>query len=139
MVQRICRNCGIEYQAKHPRGIYCSGRCGYEWRASNNPPCSIDGCDHPRQRQGMCQTHFTRKRDGRPIDAPVKRRRKWGVVCAVEGCGRSGGRGNGLCGAHAYRLKRYGDVQAERPVKALAPKGAGYVDSNGYRCINGTK
>jgi ribosomal protein S27AE len=139
MYERTCLNCGKGFKAKHRNGKYCSERCGYEWRRGNNPPCSVQGCGHSAQREGMCPAHFARKRDGRPVDAPLKRRRSWGVVCSVDGCGRSGGHGHGLCGAHYYRLKRHGDVLAHIPVKTQRPNGEGWIDSNGYRCINGVK
>lgn len=139
MLDRICCNCGLEYQAKHPNSKYCSERCGYEWRLYNNPPCSVPRCDGKSQREGMCQTHFGRKRDGRPIEAPIKRRRKWGVICWVEGCGRPGSHGEGLCGAHAARLKTHGDVLAHVPVKTQQPNGTGWIDGQGYRRISAEK
>ena len=81
----------------------------------------------------MCQAHAVRLRDGRDLYAPLKRRRPQGIICEVPGCGRNGGHGGGLCSTHAWRLKKHGDVQADRPIKAIAPKGSGWIDSNGYR------
>jgi hypothetical protein len=73
------------------------------------------------------------------MDAPIKRRRPWGVLCSVEGCGRPGTSGDGLCGTHYYRRKKHGDVLAHVPVDTKAPAGTGSVDSNGYRSIAGKK
>lgn len=133
-----CRDCGTEIVKRHPAHTYCNAACAYRWRSKNQrKPCEHPGCDGTAVPPvTLCSAHLSRKRSGRDMDAPIKRRRSWGVVCSVEGCDRSGGHGHGLCGAHAYRLKRHGDVMAHVPVKDMAPKGSGYVNSNGYRIIN---
>lgn len=45
-------------------------------------------------------------------------------VCSVTGCGRPGRIKNGvvLCGGHETRLRRHGDVQADKPLRGSAPK-----------------
>lgn len=37
-------------------------------------------------------------------------------TCSIEGCGRKH-KARGLCQAHALRLKKYGSVDAQRPIR----------------------
>lgn len=37
-------------------------------------------------------------------------------ICSIEGCGRPH-QGYGYCASHSGRLKRYGDPQADRPIR----------------------
>lgn len=98
-------------------------------------PCVIEGCEVlGTGSRGMCPAHYSRFREGRDLYAPIVRRNYPAGPCSVPGCGRRGDKA-GLCGTHAYRLKTYGDVQAHKPVKKIAPKGAGTIDDTGYRRI----
>jgi hypothetical protein len=53
-------------------------------------------------------------------------------VCNVKDCNRKV-KGKGLCETHRDRLKRFGDVQADVPIKVYA--GQGYIHK-GYRIIS---
>lgn len=44
--------------------------------------CSVNGCEVQARYTGMCSAHYSRKYNGKPIDAPVKRRR---VPCEDHG------------------------------------------------------
>jgi hypothetical protein len=134
----VCAQCGNEISRPSPNQRFCASACGREWRKANNPPCSVEGCDGRAERKGMCQAHFCRQRDGRPLDAPLKRRRPWGTECEVVGCTEKS-QESGLCGSHAARFRKHGDVLAHVPLRKLGPRGEGYIDGNGYRCINGEK
>ena len=39
----------------------------------NNNTCSIPECNNKAHARGMCQTHYSRWRKGRPLDAPVRK------------------------------------------------------------------
>jgi hypothetical protein len=43
-------------------------------------------------------------------------------ICSIESCGRPH-QGNGYCASHNYRLKRYGDPQAGKPIRGWRQQG----------------
>jgi hypothetical protein len=62
-------------------------------------------------------------------DRPIGRRVN--TICQVETCERPA-TGRGLCKTHADRKRKYGDVQADKPIREVA--GTGYI-SHGYRHV----
>jgi hypothetical protein len=56
--------------------------------------------------------------------------------CLISGCDRTSS-SRGMCATHFQRLQRGGDMTA--PIKSVAARGSGYVDSNGYRRIGNRK
>lgn len=63
------------------------------------------------------------------------------TICSVEGCGKRGAKRTrngrvtyyGMCGGHRTRYYKYGDVQADRPVRLQAAWGDGWINPKGYR------
>lgn len=55
------------------------------------------------------------------------------ATCVVDGCDRDKGRTKGMCSAHYTRLRRHGDVQANKPLQKLrgAPRPECSVESCG--------
>jgi len=53
------------------------------------------------------------------------------TVCEVRGCDRNAF-ARGLCRTHANRKRKYGDVQADKPIREVA--GTGFVH-HGYRYV----
>lgn len=52
-------------------------------------------------------------------------------MCTVDGCDR-GAFVRGLCRPHAYRKRKYGDVQADKPIRKSTGNG---TLSHGYRTV----
>jgi len=68
-------------------------------------PCSIEGCDLPRDSRGWCRAHYLRWwRTGDPGPAILPR---YGLipVCTAEGCDREH-RTKGFCDMHYRRWRR---------------------------------
>jgi len=63
--------------------------------------------------------------ESRPLSRQVN------FECAVEGCDRPA-ENRGLCKTHANRKRKYGDVQADKPIRVVA--GTGYIN-HGYRLV----
>ena len=42
----------------------------------------------------------------------------------------------GMCQTHYQRLKRWGDVRADLPIRARAPSGSGHTNAKGYKQYN---
>jgi hypothetical protein len=134
-----CDACGAEFTKRHPKHRFCDARCAYKWDCQHRRrPCAWPSCNANAMSFGptsLCPAHHSRKRDGREMDAPLKRRGPRGVACSVEGCDRRGNSGGGLCSTHAARVKAHGDVLADVPVDTKAPKGSGSTTPNGYRML----
>lgn len=107
--------CGID---GCERPLYGRGLCALHyqrWRKHGDPLanyrrvgrsiCTIDGCDRPIVGRGLCSKHY--KVPERP--------------CAVEGCERLARSGE-LCDGHAQRLRKHGDVGADRPLQGRTKK-----------------
>lgn len=73
--------------------------------------------------QGLCGSHYARKRDGRPLDPPFQERR---TGCDVDGCEDKHESG-GLCSFHGQR-KRHG-IPLDRPKRGTGQR---RKDSRGY-------
>lgn len=71
------------------------------WKPPGPQPCIEDDCDKPRVGLERCQRHYRaeRKRLG------FKRSP---VVCSMDGCPKTH-RAHGLCDAHYYLWRKYGD------------------------------
>jgi hypothetical protein len=96
--------------------------------------CEVQGCGRPaRHRRGaLCQSHYKRRRCGDPNWArPI---REWRIdgACEAAGCDRRRHRSSGYCDAHHQRLRTWGDVRADLPLRAV---GQPYVTAQGYRSI----
>jgi hypothetical protein len=73
--------------------------------------CTIDGCSKPLLSRGLCGAHYrSEKRAGRlqKLDRPK--------TCLVEDC-ENDVHSKGLCTGHGLRLKKNGDVDAQRPLR----------------------
>ena len=69
-------------------------------------PCSVEGCQKPRQAAGLCTLHYGRQRKyGDPLREPAKPVR---AACSIEGCERAAV-ARKLCNGHYQKLVRHGD------------------------------
>jgi len=71
--------------------------------------CSIDTCGRPAYASNLCNAHYIRKRAGKPMDAPVRARKRDGKCAECEEIAGAKG-GWGLCQKH-YRVKRYKTIK----------------------------
>ncbi len=46
--------------------------------------CHVEGCTRPARSDGKCWTHVKRRQRGKPLDAPVKARRRPGAPDIAE-------------------------------------------------------
>jgi len=65
--------------------------------------------------RGLCDGHYKRWLQRRPLDGGLAPRVKGGVRCQVPGCERHGNL-RGLCQEHRRRVDRHGDVLAHIPI-----------------------
>lgn len=81
--------------------------------------CFIHLCDRRAYSRGLCNAHYLRERAGKPMDVPV-RARKREDLCAE--CGKKTGAkgGWGLCTNH-YKTKRY-QIVKDALIEALGGK-----------------
>jgi hypothetical protein len=91
-----------------------------KWYRSPNP-CSVEGCDRPRDSLGMCGPHVYRFRNDKPMDMPVKPQSGPGKgsvprLCPVLACLGAPGE-SGLCASH------HGDHSAERRSRSVGAHG----------------
>lgn len=51
--------------------------------------CSVDVCDRPAERVGLCKAHYLRRLRGQSLDTPIRATVVGGTkgTCASEGCG----------------------------------------------------
>lgn len=66
--------------------------------------CSVDACEKPARKLGLCHAHYRRHRLGQPLDTPV---RSWGSgdPCSIANCDKPA-KARGYCPAHYRRLRR---------------------------------
>jgi hypothetical protein len=77
--------------------------------------CRVGGCERDVRAMGYCKRHYNHWHDwGNPLAGKfVERQPTW---CAVPGCdGRA--KVHSLCRVHDARVRRCGDVQADKPIK----------------------
>lgn len=79
--------------------------------------CSVSDCGRPVLSRGLCQGHYKRWRDGRPIDGPLRRRIP-GSRCTIDGCERKH-TARGMCQLHLSR-EAYG-TPLDQPVRTHLP------------------
>ena len=106
---------------------YCSDLCrdrygtrarraaGY--RRPPTPSCSVPDCGRLSQAKGLCPAHYQRHLKGRPLDAPMRKRREGYDSCQVDGC-ESPSWARGFCPMHYWRWRKSGDAgeaQSTRP------------------------
>jgi len=89
--------------------------------------CLEPDCTEPTHARGYCQNHYVTRRLRGEFSTED---------CSVDGCDR-GAVSAGMCHAHHARHKRGQSLTGE--IKAIAPKGSGSIDSNGYRRIGRKK
>jgi len=58
-----------------------------------------------------------------------------GKRCSVARCNSPARYAQGLCSGHRHRLVAHGTVDADRPLRKMAPNGSGSVDAHGYRLV----
>ncbi len=69
------------------------------------------------------------------------------LICSVDGCDAPGAKRTrdgrvsqySMCGGHRTRYYKYGDVQADKPIRPQAAWGEGWINPDGYarRCQTG--
>jgi len=89
--------------------------------------CLEPECLEPTYSRGYCTRHASARRQRGEFSS---------VPCSVECCPRKAVT-KGLCQGHYRRLQR--GQALETPLKEIAPKGSGSIDSNGYRRIGRRK
>lgn len=133
--------CGVEFAARS-RGserVYCSDRCKARYGARARraagytrptpPLCSVADCGRVSQARGLCPAHYQRHRDGKPLDAPMRKRRETFAFCAVDGCDRQS-LARELCQMHYWRWRTSGDAggaSSTRPGGSVVVMAGGYV------------
>lgn len=130
MTDRTCMN--DECDGKHfARGFcrrhyqrWCKANPDAVGKHGKNPEmCVSRGCDLKPTARGLCKRHYAQGRHRGEFETKP---------CSVGGCERAH-YGKSYCWPHYERWRKHGDPG---PVEALkAPKGAGYVDRNGYRYL----
>ena len=78
-------------------------------KQSRSYECTVPGCTIPAYARGLCNAHYIRNRQGRPMDAPI-RNRKAGSTCRECGKALNGKGGFSLCANH-YRQRRRKIIQ----------------------------
>lgn len=73
-----------------------------------NRICAVEDCVRSARSRGWCDTHYSRWRNGRPMNAPVERNRKVKRQCTVHDC-TAIQLARGWCHYHYNRNLKYGD------------------------------
>ena len=84
--------------------------------------CTVEGCDRPGGRRGLCDGHYGRLSHYGDVqaDVPLKPYRDR-QPCKVDGCDRPAAT-RGLCDGHYGRLMAFGDVRADEPLRPYRSK-----------------
>jgi hypothetical protein len=90
--------------------------------------CAIPGCGRAATERGWCHGHYLRWARRRALDPDRPLDRRVNSVCSVDGCGCPATHKQ-LCSTHAARLRKFGDVRADKPVRIVT--GVGFI-SHGY-------
>lgn len=89
--------------------------------------CLENDCCSDSDKRGYCDKHY-RRRQARGEFSTKK--------CSVDRCGRYATT-KGMCPTHYQRVRRGHALEA--PIKTPAPRGSGYINSDGYRCFGSKK
>lgn len=79
---RHCRHCGepiADVRRPGPKRQFCNAACKFRERATSNrrkthrsgAVCAANGCDRPSLSKGYCSAHYSRVRQGNPLDRPI--------------------------------------------------------------------
>lgn len=90
--------------------------------------CRYSGCTAKAEKKGYCKHHY--------IQLRVRGEFTNKGTCCVPGCVRMAV-ARGYCNTHYSRLMR--GASLDFPIREVAPKRAGYLDSEGYRRIGKRK
>lgn len=85
--------------------------------------CSCEGCLRPHYAKGLCNAHWQRLRDGRPL-VEIQRGKLYGHICAVKDCGRAS-KTRGWCYTH------YRQILAGELPRCIKDK----IDQGGFDCM----
>lgn len=89
--------------------------------------CSIEGCERKRRTKGLCPAHYLRSLRGKPVEAPVRRKRPLSAdrgPCEVSGCYRPAKGNKGICAGHLRRRDIMKLADWARPLKLYRRKGS---------------
>jgi hypothetical protein len=116
-------------------GKICKRHQLMEWHARQGE-CSLDHCDRQINADGICVTHYKRKRLGLPDwDKPIPRRMKRGGHC-LQGDDCDGPvYARGLCAMHYARVHVLGHADPGPAKHLKAASGTGTSDGRGYWVI----
>lgn len=129
--------CSAHYQRFAKYGD--AGEPEVEIKKTGPQPCSVDVCVRVgRIKSGYCTSHYAYwLRTGEVPTHPLHESR---VPCEVNGCGRLAD-AHGLCGTHRTRLRKHGDVQAEKSIEDTkvwkGPRVDGCIVQGCERPLNG--
>lgn len=109
--------------------------------------CSVDECDRATYARGLCAGHYTRLYTVGDVRADVplraqRRRETQPESCPVVASGRVCDRpisARGLCKTHYDRLRRFGDVQADQPIRTYRHTESDAKPASRYRMGDRTK
>lgn len=93
--------------------------------------CGFPACERPPVGRGLCGAHYRQQWKGRPL-TPITRRPQIGP-CASPKCPRLA-HSLGHCRGHYNRIRHGRGV--DTPLRPIAPKGDGTINSHGYRVIS---
>lgn len=127
--------CGRKFRAR--------GWCGSHWnrwkktgdiqadvpfgKLRPKPTCSEAGCGRPVNSHGLCGSHERRRKGEISAGQPIRRYNP-GQPCEVEGCDRVSD-GRGLCSGHRQRLKIWGELRPDVPLRV-------WTFTPGGKCLN---
>lgn len=86
------------------------GRAVFAPVRSAREECSVEGCLNLHSAKGLCKTHYSRKRDGVPLDRPARMPIAT-TKCTYPDCGRWAV-GLGACAGHRAQIRKYGRMVA---------------------------
>lgn len=74
--------------------------------------CSVEDCERSVKAKGLCNAHYSRVQNGRPLDGPIRLTARSNVrSCSVDWCERTAA-SLGFCAAHYQRHRAGWDMDA---------------------------
>lgn len=129
-----CSTEGCKRQARRGTKI-CKVCYTKQWHARQGE-CSLGHCDRRIDADGLCTTHYNRRRRGLPDwDKPIPRRMKRDGKCAHKGGCPEPVYAHGWCRLHYQRVFKLGYADAGPVGLMKAASGEGSDDGRGYRVI----